>query len=142
MMNLFLSRIDSGLDASNVKIGRGRVKEIAEKTGYSTGMVSRILSGKVEPAAKFTKAVCSAFNISLSWIIDGVEPVLNPPTSLRQLTPEDMKLQDGDIFDSSMDIRKANVLYMIGLIKRLSDDEFKLVEEFIFDLMKKRRPSE
>jgi transcriptional regulator with XRE-family HTH domain len=139
MVNIIVSRIVSGLDAANVPAERGRVKDVADKTGYSSGMVSRILAGKVDPAAKFIRAVCSAFNISFNWVIDGVEPVLNPPTSLRQLTAEDLKIQDGDAFDSSMDMHKNNVVYMTGLIRRLNNDEMKLVEEFIFEIFNKRK---
>jgi transcriptional regulator with XRE-family HTH domain len=66
----------AGIDASNVATGRGRVKALAEATGYSPGMVSRILSGKIEPADKFILALCTAFNINFSWVTEGKGPVL------------------------------------------------------------------
>lgn len=55
---------------------RGRVKIVCEITGYSQGMVSKILSGKTEMADKFVKLVCTSLYINTHWVVSGVEPVL------------------------------------------------------------------
>lgn len=74
MIQSILDRLIQGLDIAGVKAGRGRVKEVAEKTGYSEGMVSRILNGKNDPAEKFIIAVCAAFNINKQWVETGNQP--------------------------------------------------------------------
>lgn len=88
-MNVLLGRLHKALDLCNIP-SRGRVKEVCGRTGYSQGMVSKILTGKVEMADKFLKLVCGAFRINISWILEGKEPVLLdsiPITSLANDFP-------------------------------------------------------
>lgn len=66
-----LKRLIEGLDAAEVPSGRGRVKAVAKMTGYSEGMVSRILAGKVEPADKFITAICYGTDLNRFWIENG-----------------------------------------------------------------------
>jgi len=70
-----LNRLLTALDTRNVPI-KGRVKAIADKTGYSSGMVSKVLSGKVDSIDRFVKVVCSEFGICKEWVEEGKEPTL------------------------------------------------------------------
>ncbi|MEW6505494.1 MAG: hypothetical protein AB1457_16170 [Chloroflexota bacterium] len=65
-----LERLNTALDGSGVPI-RGRGKAIVEKTGYSSGMVSRYLSGQEAMSDNFLKAVCTKFGLSERYIIKG-----------------------------------------------------------------------
>lgn len=143
MENAILYRLTEGLDASEVKIGRGRVKEVAEKTGYSTGMVSRILAGKVEPADKFIFAVCAAFDISINWVVTGAEPVLTPagrikhdPSFFMDNREVDTEKIDREVFGIVSEERKDKERFIMGLVRRLPDDELQPVEDYIFERVK------
>lgn len=146
MANALLYRLTEGLDASGVKIGRGRVKEVAEKTGYSAGMVSRILSGKVEPVDKFIFAVCAAFEISLNWVTAGIEPVLTPAGRIKHdpaffWNPSEGEIEkiDREVFGLISEERKDKERFIMGLVRRLPDEELQPVEKYIFDLVKKNK---
>ena len=71
-----LERLIAGLDAANVK-KYGRNKKVAEATGYSQGMVAKVLSGHVTLTDKFILSVCSAFYIRREWVYEGVGPIGN-----------------------------------------------------------------
>lgn len=70
-----IARLVKALDATPQTRGRGRVKEISVATGYSEGMVSRILAGKVDASDKFIMAICSAYSINREWLASGNKPV-------------------------------------------------------------------
>ena len=74
-MNVLLARLQKALDLCGVP-NRGRVKAVYEKTGYSQGMVSKILSDKAEMGERFIKLACSAFGINEEWVLEGKEPVV------------------------------------------------------------------
>lgn len=65
-----LKRLRDGLDTANIP-KRGRNPLVAKQTGYSLGMVARILSGHAELTARFVQAVCSGFGISREWVETG-----------------------------------------------------------------------
>lgn len=71
-----LERLIAGLDAAGVK-KYGRNKRVAEATGYSPGMVAKIMSGHVALTDRFIQAVCSSFYIKKEWIYDGIMPINN-----------------------------------------------------------------
>ncbi len=50
---------------------------MAEQTGYSLGMVARILSGHAELTARFIHAVCSGFGINKTWVETGEGDILS-----------------------------------------------------------------
>jgi len=72
-----LDRLIVGLEQVGIK-KYGRNVLVAEKTGYATGMVAKVLSGHVALTDRFIQAVCSAFAIRREWIYEGEEPVKNP----------------------------------------------------------------
>jgi len=156
MAQSILDRLIQGLDIAGVKAGRGRVKEVAEKTGYSEGMVSRILNGKNDPAEKFIIAVCAAFNINKYWVSTGGtptflcsgefhsasavlttspsefdKPILNP----NHITPSQL-LRD-KIQDAQIDLEK-----LIKILPGLADTNIQkalqsgVVREAILEIMK------
>jgi transcriptional regulator with XRE-family HTH domain len=140
-MNELLNRIHEGLDAANIP-KRGRVKAVAEKTGYSEGMVSRILSGKIEPAEKFIMAL-ENFLIRKEWIKSGENPILGAMNANQMREYVDQLEKSEKILDewteSVNNARTQNILYLQKLIERLYNQEFKLVEDFIFELISKRK---
>ncbi len=70
-----LKRLRDGLDTANVP-KRGRNPLVAEQTGYSLGMVARILSGHAEMTPRFVQAVCSGFRINKEWVETGTGEIL------------------------------------------------------------------
>ena len=62
-----LERLSTGLDLRKVPI-KGRVKAIADKTGYSAGMVSKVLSGKVDNIERFVKVVCNEYMLDENYV--------------------------------------------------------------------------
>ncbi|WP_243372734.1 helix-turn-helix transcriptional regulator [Geotalea sp. SG265] len=62
-----LARLHDALEQLDVK-KRGRVKDVAEKTGYSASRVSDLLAGKVPLNDRFIMAVCSAYSINEGWM--------------------------------------------------------------------------
>lgn len=166
-MNDKIQRLLKALDSIPDTKGRGRVKEIADKTGYSEGMVSRILAGKVDASEKFMVAICKTYFINRNWLETGEGSIFLPrmyignvdPDQLRRITSvisgEDvnnngagsieigMKVDVNQEFtkftDSVNEARNKNIAYLQGLVAGLNNDEFKPVEEFIFKLLKQRK---
>ena len=68
MLSIFpLVRMHDAFDKLKIPLW-GRVKEVADKTGYSTGRVSDLLNGNAPINARFRAAVCQAFSINNSWL--------------------------------------------------------------------------
>ena len=139
MTHELLQRMITGIDTASVATGRGRVKALAEATGYSAGMVSRILSGKIEPADKFILALCAAFDINFSWVTDGEEPVLRKRYEGSNLSESEIEKIDREAFGIMSQERKDQERFIMGLVRRLPDEELQPVEDFVFDLVKKNK---
>lgn len=72
-----IERLLAGLDLRRVPI-KGRVKAIAEKTGYSPGMVSKVLAGKVTSIERFVKVACSEYDIDERYVYgDDFRPLID-----------------------------------------------------------------
>lgn len=108
-----LERIHQALDIKGVP-ERGRVKLVCEKTGYSQGMVSKLLSGKSVLLDRFINVLCSSLLINKDWVVSGAEPTLTQcSTIIGQLdcyVPGDVATQEAIAMLSAMseaDTRKA-----------------------------------
>jgi transcriptional regulator with XRE-family HTH domain len=47
-------------------------RQLAEQTGYNQGAISKILNGQRAITHQFITIFCYKFNISESWMLDGV----------------------------------------------------------------------
>ena len=106
-------KLDSCLDVAGVPTGRGRVKAVTEGTGYSQGMVSKLLSGKSPITPRFITVVCTSFGINPEWIYKGTEPVLlrNYPlhrlkTALSANAGDEKKLNEEEFCEMLIDVLK------------------------------------
>lgn len=72
---IMVENLLAGLREAGVERG-SRNRTVAEKTGYSEKTVGNLLSGNSAITPRFLRAVCSAFNINISWVTDGLEPIL------------------------------------------------------------------
>lgn len=79
MDDVRLARVHQLLDFASVP-KRGRNVKVAEKTGYTTSMVARILSGNAPMTERFLLSVCSAYSFSRNYIETGVLPWDAPRT--------------------------------------------------------------
>ena len=77
------------LNCANVPTkGRGRI--IAGKTGYSTGMISKVLSGKVEAGERFLTVVSNAFGINIDFVNGlSASPLTIPANNSRWYSAEE-----------------------------------------------------
>lgn len=71
--NSILERLHFGLDKREIP-KRGRNPIVAEKTGYSPGMVAKLLSGHAVIGDRFIQAISSAFDINKEWLVYGCKP--------------------------------------------------------------------
>lgn len=72
---IILQRLHFALTARGLK-KHGRGIEIAEKTGYSNGQVSGLLSGKSQLSSRFIRTVCREFLINETYILEGNGDIL------------------------------------------------------------------
>ena len=91
-----LERLNIALDAAGVPI-RGRGKALVDKTGYSSGMISRFLSGKDVLNDRFTRTVCREFGISHAFIQSGEGDILGKGVSIKS------EMYDNQIFQKIHD---------------------------------------
>lgn len=144
MANENIDRLLKALDSNPQTSGRGRVKEISGSTGYSEGMVSRILAGKVEPSEKFLMAVCNTYLISKEWIEEGKVPVflfksMEQPFISPEFTDEGIERIDREVFGLISPERREKERFIMGLVRRLPDPELKPVEDYLLDLVSKSK---
>jgi len=92
-----LERLNIALDAAGVPI-RGRQKVLVEKTGYSSGMVSRLMTGKDTLNERFIRTVCREFGIFDDFIQNGEGEVLRDVLYIKVNQPTDNKIY-GKIFE-------------------------------------------
>ncbi|ABK99015.1 helix-turn-helix domain-containing protein [Pelobacter propionicus] len=160
MENEFVSRIKAAFNAMGVA-KRGVVKEVAVKTGYSEGMVSRILAGKNEPSEKFLLSVAAAYGIRPDWVLKGEEPILSPGKGFtiasidRQIFMEvarsiagdpqpstcDQERIDREVFGHVSDERRDQERTIITVLQKrwLTDDELAQVEKLVSDMMNRKQ---
>ncbi len=89
-----LARLKEALISQGVEAG-SRNKAVSDVTGYSLHTVGNLLSGSVSLSVKFIRAVCSAFDIRMEWVLDGIEPKLEPekryPIKFSEIDKENFK---------------------------------------------------
>jgi hypothetical protein len=88
-----LERLNIALDFVGVPI-KGRGKALVDKTGYSSGMVSRFLTGKDSLSDRFIKAVCWNFSINESYINKGEGDISTTILKVRAPQIDNKLLQD------------------------------------------------
>lgn len=111
----------------------GRVKKVAEKTGYSEGQVSAILSGREAVNGRFKKAVCGAYLISEEWLETGEGEMLLPSTVSEPISqtvlaeprtdhgPDDPVLEEGIRLMKKMS-RPQLLRFIADLIDKAKDE--------------------
>lgn len=127
-----IERLLAGLDLRQVPI-KGRVKAIADKTGYSSGMVSKVLSGKVSNIERFVKVVCNKYDIDERYVYgQDFPPLLNisreddyqendPANGKKMFIPMDLLelMQDGQgvvILEALAELKKMTEPMRLSLI--------------------------
>lgn len=85
-----LERLHEALETLGIK-SYGRVKQVADITGYSYPQVSAILSNKSPLNERFVKSICSKLMISEDWINTGE----GDPIQIKNLVAEDMVSYEG-----------------------------------------------
>ena len=75
--NDYLERLLVALDECGIK-KYGRNPQVADKTGYATGMVAKILSGNAALTDRFIQAACNGFGIRKEWVLEGEKPIRQP----------------------------------------------------------------
>lgn len=140
-----LSRLLAGLKAAGVEQGT-RNKAVAEKTGYTEKTIGNILSGNANLSARFINTVCAAFDIGISWITIGGEPMLTPagrmkhdPTFFWNPNEAEIGKIDREVFGIVSEERKDKERFIMGLVRRLPDPELKPVEDYLLDLVSKNK---
>ena len=83
-----LKRMHEALDAVGLP-KRGRNGIVAQKTGYSLGMVGKILSGHTEITDRFIRAFCWAFRLREEWVSHGTGDQLLTSTEIENIIAEE-----------------------------------------------------
>lgn len=99
-------------------------KNLAQKSGLSTGMIAQLESGKVQPSLKTVEKLSQALGVSVCYLI---------------LEEEDVKGIVGGVNSELRDLLyDPKVQMIIGSICTLKDEELKLILNFI-DMVKNPR---
>jgi phage repressor protein C with HTH and peptisase S24 domain len=90
-MHEILDRLIIALEQEGYK-KHGRATRLSEITGYSIGMISDVLRGKVEISDRFLETLCGKIGLSKEWVLTGIgKPFLSKEDepSAGQRTGED-----------------------------------------------------
>ncbi len=94
--NRFPERLNLLVEEFYAKSGRRSKKAFADQCGTTDTTINKYLEGLMLPKKDKLKAIASAFNVSLEWLEDGIEPMRpNPaPDDKSLLAPPKIALTD------------------------------------------------
>jgi len=96
--------------------------ELAEKLGFSTGLIGMYESGKRKPSDEALEALADFFNISIDYLMgkdDKSVYYLDPDTAeLAQEIYDDKNKQM--LFSATRDISKEDMQFVIDMVERLT----------------------
>lgn len=101
-------------------------KEFAGKIGVTPAAISAVCNGKNGASATTVKMICSTFEVSERWLVDGEGEMFEPKTSYDEIADfvADLSKKEPDDFQ---------VRLMRGLA-RLSPEKWSLLEEIFKDV--------